>query len=477
MANKTQIFGQSHDDISKELRKSHFYMGSAEPGIKESQYQQAFKSYAISTNNKEGSKNGMNLRTANFVLGTEDGNRSRSLYKDSFTPYHKHQQAALDREVVSDLRRHHFKLGYRDIGGQLSEAKTQYGNKMLNSNNYKDTLKDLKHFKEVIGGHSEKWTDEQTYFHTSYGEQFGDASRGGLGREAYEASRREIERHLKELRASNIAFGYDNSRHMVSHNAAEFSQKPIGSTQKHSIDLKKTNFVVGEEPLNYTTTAHEAFVAKKAEPLDEIVEKLGKELRSAHFDLGHDDPNYKSLARDSFVEYGKNAFAQPNRDPALYRGSIPMGDGRTDYESTYKTNMKKFVGDRAPKVRDGVSDRGSLLHLGSDPKDMTTTYRNGFVTKDYSKAPLDAAIKKDLQSSHFQLGIDTPNYVSVTKESHTGVAGNSLQNKLASRSIMKDLRSTHFTLGFTRPDFDTTSGSVYTPVSYTHLTLPTIYSV
>jgi hypothetical protein len=126
---------------------------------------------------QQAGRDALKLRQTHFIMGTDDGiTGAQSVYKSNFEKPGHTEQAALQKEVMNDLRKHHFRFGYTQGDPKSSEMRSQYVDKSSQQDHAK-TRQEITNFKSTIRQHADKFVDDQNYFHTSYGETFMDKTK------------------------------------------------------------------------------------------------------------------------------------------------------------------------------------------------------------------------------------------------------------------------------------------------------------
>jgi hypothetical protein len=176
---------------------------------------------------------------------------------------------------------------------------------------------------------------------------------------------------IENTRKSNFSIG-ENNKHQASNFISSNQQfqsladNSSASQVQHKPDFKKANFNLGSSNFEYISTNKDNYKgnAPGTLPNQEAKQVLVNKQRTQNFSYGNDQPIYKSMAQNNYVEHDLSSIAS-NKQSSLQNGinlrksNLLLG---TDNQSAY--NEAQFAHLKSPtphkeSTQDTVSARES----------------------------------------------------------------------------------------------------------------------
>jgi hypothetical protein len=201
----------------KDLRATHFDLGT-DPKINyESEFAEKYKQWDLTSRSKEVD---LMLRKSNIQLKDPFHQQmSDSLYQSDYKTPQNIQKVKLDSKIQADLRTHHFQLGYGASDDQFYQ-KNQFKPELPT----KDQVQDAKSMKDRFKGSMKIWVDPKQYYTTMYQEDY-QKSLEELKKASKDShNTQDIQNHLLKLRSSNILMG-TNAPNYTTANSENFSSR------------------------------------------------------------------------------------------------------------------------------------------------------------------------------------------------------------------------------------------------------------
>ncbi len=296
-----------------ELQKSHYHFGSDKaPWMSTQNHDYVPKPLS------EPYPYGKDLAKTNFKFGDDDPTKS-TIYRDTYVKK-PINPAGLDKELVTDLRRHHFGLGNVPYGDELNTIYLQdYTPQDLKANPPLDD-------RLLRGSH---WDiGEKVPFTGNYDTTYN----------VTHTPKKRIESAKIPKHKSNIAWsgpGQWETEFKANYIPMKAEGNPfMGDLVK---DIKNAHWGLGDNIPDYTTTFGDAY---KYDPNAALKARgnLGKglvdDLKKTHYKLGYGDPINKSTYEANYIPLGMESTL--GKDPNLFRNNIPFGELPFQGDTTYR---------------------------------------------------------------------------------------------------------------------------------------------
>ena len=296
-----------------ELQKSHYHFGSDKaPWMSTQNHDYVPKPLS------EPYPYGKDLAKTNFKFGDDDPTKS-TIYRDTYVKK-PINPAGLDKELVTDLRRHHFGLGNVPYGDELNTIYLQdYTPQDLTANTPLDD-------RLLRGSH---WDiGEKVPFTGNYDTTYN----------VTHTPKKRIESAKIQKHKSNIAWsgpGQWETEFKANYIPMKAEGNPfMGDFVK---DIKNAHWGLGDNIPDYTTTFGDAY---KYDPNAALKARggLGKglidDLKKTHYKLGYGDPVNKSTYEANYIPLGMETTY--GKDPNLMKNNIPFGELPFQGDTTYR---------------------------------------------------------------------------------------------------------------------------------------------
>ena len=301
------------------LQKSNYQFGNNDEPWNTTQKRSYTPKYA------ENDKTNPDLVKTNFILG-DDKPDFKSINSQTYKS-HPYQFVPVDKNLVNDLRSHHYKLG-NVTDPLITQNQEDFKDPTLFGNNFRPTL------------------DNNLLRRTHW--QMGDA----LPSEIYNTTYKTVHTPKKStppkknvLRNSAINLVGNNPMTYLTDYRDNYIPKQSNLNNKNDLNnlmnhIRKSHFNFGDMKNDFSTTSGNTYkydpdAAKKAN--SRLNNELLKDLQSTHYKLGYDNDVGLSTQKKDFIPYGLNAntLGKINPENSFNFGDNNKFDGISIYKSDY----------------------------------------------------------------------------------------------------------------------------------------------